>query len=167
MPRTGAWTRSRKWRVEWGYDDPDVHWQKTIALAGPLSEVYLTLSPERRTSRVAAVRSRVEAQLAERADALDGVDLGRHRVADRGVASRPDDAEEELVRAVWRPVERSGLRTLDPEASRPGPRRFTRRSPAASSAGATGLEALQVTEIDEQFEQWEVTRRRHREPPRR
>ena len=58
--------------VHWGYDDPDVHWQKTIALAGPLSEVYLTLEPEQQEELRTIVRSRVEAQLAERADALDG-----------------------------------------------------------------------------------------------
>ena len=58
--------------VSWGYADPKEHWEKTIALAGPLAEVFDTLSAEQQDQVRDTVQAKVGSLLAERADGLDG-----------------------------------------------------------------------------------------------
>ncbi len=58
--------------VSWGYADPKEHWDKTIALAGPITEVYDTLSAEQQDQVRDAVQAKVASLLAEHPDGLDG-----------------------------------------------------------------------------------------------
>jgi hypothetical protein len=61
--------------VEWGYTDPDDHWQKTVALAAPIADAYGSLPPDGQKQVRGAVSERVAGRLAEDAAALDGVAL--------------------------------------------------------------------------------------------
>ena len=62
-------------RIEWGYTDPDEHWQKTLALAAPIADAFDSLSEEGQDDVRAAVHGRVEERLAEDAAGLDGIAL--------------------------------------------------------------------------------------------
>ena len=61
--------------IEWGYDDPDVHWDKTLALAAPIADAFASLSEEARDEVQGTVRDRVSERLADDAKSLDGVAL--------------------------------------------------------------------------------------------
>ena len=61
--------------IEWGYSDPDVHWDKTLALAAPIAEAFGSLSAEGQEAVHSTVRERVTERLAEGSAALDGVAL--------------------------------------------------------------------------------------------
>ena len=61
--------------VHWGYRTPEEHWEKTMALAGPISEVVEALPPEDKQKVEETVRSRVEGLLAQHPDGLDGMTL--------------------------------------------------------------------------------------------
>ncbi|MEO8092144.1 MAG: methyltransferase domain-containing protein [bacterium] len=58
--------------VSWGYTDPDEHWEKTISLAGPITEAFAGLSASEQDEVRNTVHSRVASLLAEREDGLDG-----------------------------------------------------------------------------------------------
>jgi SAM-dependent methyltransferase len=59
--------------IQWGYSDPDVHWEKTLALAVPIAEAFGSLSAEGQAAVRGTVRKRVTERLAEGSPALDGV----------------------------------------------------------------------------------------------
>ena len=61
--------------VSWGYDDPGVHWAKTLKLAAPIAEAFANLPESGQEEARATVRERVEERLAEDEAALDGVAL--------------------------------------------------------------------------------------------
>lgn len=58
--------------VSWGYTDPKEHWDKTIALAGPITEVFDSLSAAQQDEVRDTVHAKVASLLAEREDGLDG-----------------------------------------------------------------------------------------------
>jgi SAM-dependent methyltransferase len=60
-------------RIEWGYSDPDVHWDKTLALAAPIAEALNSLSTDGQAEVRNTVRERVTERLAESDTSLDGV----------------------------------------------------------------------------------------------
>lgn len=59
-------------QVEWGYETPELHWDKVMALAGPLREVVEGLPDDERERVRGEVATRVEALLAADPSALDG-----------------------------------------------------------------------------------------------
>ena len=59
--------------VEWGYEDPDMHWEKTIKLAAPISEAVGSLPPEEQQRVRETVAARVTERVAEDRAALDGL----------------------------------------------------------------------------------------------
>jgi SAM-dependent methyltransferase len=61
--------------VHWGYSDPDVHWQKTLALAAPIAEAYGKLDPGEQERVRGVVRERAAERLSEDEAGLDGVAL--------------------------------------------------------------------------------------------
>ncbi len=50
--------------VNWSYDSPDVHWEKTMKLAAPIAEAVSSVPDEEREAIRAKVKERVEEQLA-------------------------------------------------------------------------------------------------------
>jgi hypothetical protein len=58
--------------VEWGYDDPAVHWEKTMKLAAPIAEAVNELSDDEQEQIRKLVASRVAERYAEDPAALDG-----------------------------------------------------------------------------------------------
>jgi len=61
--------------VAWGYTDPDDHWQKTLALAAPISDAFGSLPPEGQDEVRSTVAERVSERLAQDEAGLDGVAL--------------------------------------------------------------------------------------------
>ena len=60
--------------IEWGYDDPDVHWEMTLALAAPIADAFDSLSEDGRTT--VARRRRPRRRAARRGRSrLDGIAL--------------------------------------------------------------------------------------------
>jgi SAM-dependent methyltransferase len=59
--------------VHWGYSDPEVHWQKTLALAPPIAEAFGKLDPGEQERVRGLVRERAAEQLSEDDAGLDGV----------------------------------------------------------------------------------------------
>jgi SAM-dependent methyltransferase len=62
-------------RIEWGYTDPDEHWQKTLALAAPIADAFASLSEQGQDDVRTAVQVRIEERLAVDSASLDGVAL--------------------------------------------------------------------------------------------
>jgi len=58
--------------VDWDYTDPAVHWEKTVKLAGPLSEVIIGLPEEERERIRELVAERVSEQVSKDPSALHG-----------------------------------------------------------------------------------------------
>jgi hypothetical protein len=58
-----------------GYDDPEVHWQKTIALAAPIADAFNSLPPEGQVDVRTAVSERVAERLGDDPKSLDGIAL--------------------------------------------------------------------------------------------
>jgi hypothetical protein len=59
-------------KVEWEYDDPSVHWEKTMKLAAPIAEAMNSL-PEAERERIRElVASRVSEQLSQDQASLHG-----------------------------------------------------------------------------------------------
>jgi SAM-dependent methyltransferase len=52
-------------KVEWEYDDPSVHWEKTMKLAAPIAEAMNSLPEEERERIRELVASRVSEQLSQ------------------------------------------------------------------------------------------------------
>jgi SAM-dependent methyltransferase len=61
--------------VAWGYDDPDTHWQKTIALAAPIADAFDSLAADAQDQVRTTVAERVTDRVSENPAALDGVAL--------------------------------------------------------------------------------------------
>jgi hypothetical protein len=61
--------------VHWGYSDPDVHWQKTLALAAPIAEAFGKLDPGEQERVRGLVRERAAERFSEDEAGLDGVAL--------------------------------------------------------------------------------------------
>ena len=59
--------------VEWGYDDPDTHWEKTIALAAPIADAFDSLSAEAQDQVRTTVAERVTERVAEDPASLNGI----------------------------------------------------------------------------------------------
>jgi ubiquinone/menaquinone biosynthesis C-methylase UbiE len=62
-------------RVHWGYANADDHWQRTLTLSPSMSERISGLAEADRERVRETVRERVDARLAESADAMDGIAL--------------------------------------------------------------------------------------------
>jgi SAM-dependent methyltransferase len=61
--------------VHWGYSDPDVHWQKTLALAAPIAEAFGKLDAGEQDRVRGLVRERAAERLSDVDAGLDGVAL--------------------------------------------------------------------------------------------
>ena len=61
--------------VHWDYSDPDVHWQKTLALAAPIAEAVGKLDPGEQERVRGLVRERAAERFSEDEAGLDGVAL--------------------------------------------------------------------------------------------
>ena len=59
--------------IDWGYDDPDVHWEKTVALAAPIADAFNSLSEGDQKQVRTAVRDLVSERLADDPKSLNGV----------------------------------------------------------------------------------------------
>jgi hypothetical protein len=59
--------------VHWGYSDPEVHWQKTLALAAPIADAYGKLDSAEQERARSLVRERAAERLSEDGAGLDGV----------------------------------------------------------------------------------------------
>jgi SAM-dependent methyltransferase len=57
--------------VAWGYDDPDIHWEKTLKLAAPIADAFNSLDEAGQTQVRETVAERVSEALA--GDGIDGL----------------------------------------------------------------------------------------------
>lgn len=58
--------------VDWGYDDPDTHWEKTMKLAAPIADAVLDLPQDEQQRIRDVVASRVQEEIAKDRSSIHG-----------------------------------------------------------------------------------------------